>query len=88
MRERRKARYFAQLSAQYRKEPKALPEAEPLPVDDEDGARQMVTVAELVARIEGEGLPTRLRWEEDGREGRPGEDEWPTGVLRRFGNEG
>lgn len=85
LRERRKARYFAQLSAQYRKEPKALPVAESPPAQEHE-PRRMVTVEELVAKLESEGLPTRLNWNGDddmagGAGRRPDEDEWPTGVL-------
>lgn len=83
LRERRKARYFAQLTAQYRKEPKALPVAETPPTQEHE-LRRMVTVEELVARLEGEGLATRLNWDgmgdaAGGSGRRSGGDEWPTG---------
>jgi len=57
LRERRKARYLRQLSAQYRKQPRAFPAEEP--------PQQKITVEELVARIESEGLLVRLRWNDE-----------------------
>jgi hypothetical protein len=55
--------------------------AQPEPGQEQD---RQVTVGGLVARIRGEGLPVRLRWEdEDGGGEEPGEDEWPTEVLTR-----
>lgn len=62
-RERRKARYLAQLSAQYRKARPALPAGEP---KQPESPNHKVTVEELVTRLTAEGLPVRLRWDEDG----------------------
>jgi len=81
LRERRKARYFAQLSAQYQRQPQALSAAEPAPA--EEAPSRSITVGELVARIEAEGLPVRLRWEGDEEANGPDGDDWPTGVLPR-----
>jgi len=84
VRERRKARYFAELSAQY--QTKALSRGST--TDAEANQRTprtagtpggAITVEELVARIEGEGLPVRLRWDEGGSDN----DDWPTGILPR-----
>ena len=61
LRERRKARYFAQLSAQYRKGRPALPASEP---KQPEPLNRKVTVEELVARVEAEGLSVRLRWDD------------------------
>lgn len=92
LQERRKARYLAQLSAQYRTARPALlasaaqePDPAPRPAES---ARQVVTVAELVARMEAEGLPVRLKWEDAPGDSTHGQltadaDEWPTGVLPR-----
>ena len=81
LRERRKARYFAQLSAQYRKARPALLGAKELPSRDES-PRTAVTVDELVARLEAEGLATRLRWDKECQRHRgPNDDEWPTAVM-------
>jgi hypothetical protein len=55
LRERRKARYFAGLAAQYRKKPPALPVAEPQSATEPSSP---ITVGELVARIKGEASPT------------------------------
>lgn len=66
LRERRKARYLAQLSAQYRRARPALRASEAQEPDPEPQTpRPMVTVAELVARVEAEGLAVRLNWEQD-----------------------
>lgn len=64
LRERRKARYFAELSAQYQKPRPALRATEEPPRHDQPDSR-MVTVEELMARIESEGLAVRLRWDKD-----------------------
>ena len=86
LRQRRKARYFAQLAAQYRKARPALPASTAQEPESEpnEAPRPVVTVAELVARVEAEGLPVRLKWDEgdESRHG-PDEDEWPTGILPR-----
>ena len=81
LRERRKARYFAQLSAQYRKQPRALPASKPTPAEELPSRK--ITVKELVARLEGEGLPVRLQWDDENGHGSD-EDDWPTGVLPRI----
>jgi hypothetical protein len=62
---RRKARFAAEMAAYCRKVRPALPGREPEPEPEDNPPNQQnkqITVAELVARIEGEGLPTRLRW--------------------------
>lgn len=70
--QRRKARVAREVAAAYRK----------YRASDSD-ATKVVTVAELVGRIEAEGLPVRLNWQEDEQaRGRPNEEEWPTGVIR------
>src|SRR3712207_2004479 len=53
------------------------------PEPEDDPSSQQITVAELVARIESEGLATRLQWNEGDkdRSNGPDEDDWPTGVL-------
>jgi hypothetical protein len=79
LRERRKARYFAELSAKYQNPRPALPVATE-PLRPEEPARRIVTVEELVARTKGEGLPVRLKWDED----RPNEDDWPTGARPKI----
>lgn len=85
VRERRKARYFADLSAQYQK--KALSRGST--TDTEANQRtsgaaaapvRAVTVQELVVRIEKEGLPVRLSWDRDGESD---DNDWPTGILPR-----
>jgi hypothetical protein len=75
-RARRQARLLAQLAEQYRKARPALP------TTGESPPRRTVTVDELVARIEREGLPVRLQWNE-GKDGSSGDD-WPTGILPRM----
>lgn len=77
LRARRQAKVLAQLAQQYRKARPALPVAKQV-----EPPRRAVTVDELVARIEGEGLPIRLQWHED--EDGSDEDDWPTGVLPRI----
>ena len=71
LREYRRRRTAKRFLEACREQPRALP-AELSP---------KVTVAELVARVESEGLPVRLRWEAGDRTARP--KEWPTGVLPR-----
>jgi len=90
VRERRKARYFAELSAQHQK--KALSRGSTTDAKANQRTSRVaaapvraVTVEELVARIEGEGLPVRLRWDGDGESG---DNDWPTGVLPRVDENG
>lgn len=80
-RARRQAKLLAQLAQQYRKARPALPVARESPALREEPPRRAVTVDELVSRIESEGLPVRLQWDE-GQDGSD-EDDWPTGVLPR-----
>jgi hypothetical protein len=61
LRQRRKAKFAAEMMACCRKIRAGLPDGEPTPEDDPPD--KQVTVAELVARIEGEGLAVRLGWE-------------------------
>lgn len=87
LRERRKAQCLARLSEQYRntrpasvamesedRGPAARPEGVP---------HRTVTVADLVARVEAEGLAVRLQWSE--KDEGSDDDDWPTGVLPRVG---
>ena len=77
VRHRRKTRLLAQLSAQYRerqyrKQLSTLPSgittavdaARTTPAVNSAEPWRKITVDELVARIEAEGLPVRLRWDE------------------------
>jgi len=57
LRERRRARHLARLAKQYRRERPVVPAAEYPPPGTSE---QRITVAQLVARTEAEGLPTRL----------------------------
>jgi hypothetical protein len=64
LRDRRRARYLARLSARYQSARPALPAAsEPQPPS------QKVTVDELVARLETEGLPACSQPGEQGGDG-------------------
>lgn len=80
LRERRRARFVAQLSAQYRKARPALPVVvrESRPASEERLSGRKITVDELVTRLEVE----RLRRNElrDAIQNRP-TDEWPTDIL-------
>jgi hypothetical protein len=58
LRKRRKALFAAQMAAHYQKMRPALPATEPKPDSNLPG--QQITVAELVARIEAERMPTSL----------------------------
>jgi hypothetical protein len=78
------------LSAQYQK--KALShgntrDAEPNQKASKvaDASGRAVTVEELVARIEREGLPVRLRWERDDG---PDDNDWPTAILPKVDENG
>ena len=75
LRERRRRQAVARFLREYRKEPRPLPASR----------SQKVTVDELVARVEAEGLAVRLQWgeEDEGNYG-PDDDDWPTGVLPRI----
>jgi hypothetical protein len=74
VRQRRKARLLAQLWAQYQKQWPTLSSGtttmaeaartNPAVANAGPGRNVKVTVDELVARIEAEGLPVRLRWDE------------------------
>jgi hypothetical protein len=84
LRERRKARFAAEMAAYSRKMRTVVPDGEPTP-DDQMPSKQ-ITVAELVARIEAEGLAVRLGWKNGNRGSRSSDDgggEWPTGLLPR-----
>ena len=72
---RRNARFVAELAARYQ----AAQQAEE--------PRQSVSVDELVARIEEEGLPVRLNWD-DASAGENEAGEWPTAVIPRVEPEG
>jgi hypothetical protein len=54
LRERRRARFLAQLAARYRRE---------LPAAATDASSRKVTVDDLIARIRSEGRPVRLDWD-------------------------
>ena len=78
LRERRRRLAVAKFLKQYRKERPALLGSPAKPPEPES---RKVTVDELVARVEAEGLAVRLRWDEQD-EG-PDDDDWPTAVLPR-----
>jgi hypothetical protein len=65
LRELRRKRTDKRMRAQFGRKPLALRRR---------GAKQPVTVDELIARTKAERLPTRLRWNE----------KWPTRVLPRM----
>jgi len=82
--QRRKARALARTVARYRRKVRRVEGWN----EGEDGDKTAtvtatpVTVAELVARAEGEGWAVRLNWDEEGRD--LGGEDWPTGVLPRM----
>ena len=78
VRQRRRARHLARLAAHYRKQPPALPAGQPTPVDPPD---QEITVAQLIARTQAEGLPVRLNWNDQTATTKPDDDDWPTAEL-------
>ena len=78
LRERRRTKFLAQLSAQYQKARPPLPTSEPPPPGLPS---QKLTVEQLVARIEAEGRAVRLNWEEDDTGDQAPDDDWPTAML-------
>ena len=68
-RKRRNARFVAELAAKYQASQQA------------EEPRQSVSVDELVARLEEEGLPVRLNWDDE--QCNYPDDEWPTAELPR-----
>jgi hypothetical protein len=79
VRQRRRARHLARLAAHYRKQPPALPAGQPTPIDSPD---QEITVAQLIARTQAEGLPIRLNWDDhQTATAKPDDDDWPTAEL-------
>jgi hypothetical protein len=78
VRQRRRARHLARLAAHYRKQPPALPAGQPAPIDSPD---REITVAQLIARTQAEGLPIRLNWNDQTATAKPDNDDWPTAEL-------
>jgi hypothetical protein len=79
VRKRRRARHLARLAAHYRKQPPALPAGQPKPIDPPG---QEITVAQLIARTQAEGLPIRLNWDANQTAtAKPDNHDWPTAEL-------
>jgi hypothetical protein len=79
VRERRRERATAQLT-RYRR---GLSAASPSRSTATDPPSQKITVNHLIARIQTEGQPVRLNWDDDSQHW-PADEDWPTGVLPRI----
>ena len=89
LRERRRQEAMQRFRDKYQQEPPALPAGREQPPREQNGdtaPKRRLTVDELVAKLQAEGLPTQLTWEKNDEpdQGPDDEDDWPTEVLPRI----